>query len=462
MRTTSPGSRKGIGRSNVPVRCLTESLLGSRFVTSALAYTYDAKNRLTKVQIGASGSTPSTTDFVTYKINAMGQRVQKIGAGLYAPSTTVAIDATTGNSPLSRSIAFNARFTYDERGRLIGEHASDGKLIAETIWFNDLPIATLRPKGSNAGTPLGITGTTTGNPTNGATATNANNVGNNTTTNRVNVEIFYIHSDHLGTPRVVTRSTIATGANAPASTTANSPGSINKATWRRESDPFGTLLGNSAPNENPQLITGTATQVQAATFIYDEMFPGQHRDRESGKFYNYFRDYDAATGRYIESDPIGLKGGMNTYTYVSSNPMALFDPKGLYAIEQRCASCTDTRLADIKRRIDQMCNSIDKRIGDVNLRNCLKERCRSGSVVIRCDACPYRGYYDCPPNRNIGEIQLCINQPPGPEGYGGTVLHEWAHSCNWTHGDGAGVPHDSGRDEIPRCNPSRPIGTTPN
>jgi RHS repeat-associated protein len=249
-RTTLLGSRKGIGRSRWPVRCLSESLLGSRFA-------------------------------------------------------------------------------YDEQGRLIGEYANDGKLISETIWFNDLPIATLRPKGSNAGTPLGISGTTTGNPANGATATNANNVGTNTTTNRVNVEIFYIHPDHLGTARVVTRSTVATGTNAPSSATSTSPGAINKAAWRRESDPFGTLLGNSAPNENPQIITGTATQIQAATFIYDEMFPGQHRDRESGKFYNWNRDYDSTVGRYSTSDPIGVRGGLSTFNYVRAQPLHFIDPLGL-------------------------------------------------------------------------------------------------------------------------------------
>jgi RHS repeat-associated protein len=318
--------------------------------TSALTNTYDAKNRLTKTQIGATA-----TDTVTYKINAMGQRVQKVGAGLYAPSTTVAIDATTGNSPLSRSIAFNARFTYDESGRLIGEYAPDGKLIAETIWFNDLPIATLRPKGSNAGTPLGIAGTTAGNPTNGATATNANNIGNNTIANKVNVEIFYIHPDHLGTPRVVTRSTIATGANAPSSATANSPGSINKATWRRESDPFGTLLGNSAPNENPQIITGTATQVQAATFIYDEMFPGQHRDRESGKFQNGYRDYDSKIGRYLTSDPIGLKAGLSTFSYVSNSPLQGIDPDGLIRIDSSC-SANAAALLDAEKKIKAKLN----------------------------------------------------------------------------------------------------------
>jgi RHS repeat-associated protein len=289
--------------------------------TQALAYTYDAKNRLGKAQIGANA-----TDAVTYKINAMGQRVQKVGSGLYAPSTTATIDAATGNSPLARSLNFNARYVYDESGRLIGEYAPDGKLIAETVWFNDLPIATLRPKGANVGTPLGIAGTTTGNPANGATAANA---GNNTTTNRVNVEVFYVHADHLGTPRVVTRSTVATGANAPASTNSTSPGSINKAVWRWDSDPFGTSLGNSQPTENPQIISGTATVVQAGSFRQNLRFPGQLADGESSKYYNYFRDYDPAIGRYSTSDPIGLKAGMSTFGYVKQRPVSLRDKYGL-------------------------------------------------------------------------------------------------------------------------------------
>jgi len=68
---------------------------------------------------------------------------------------------------------------------------------------------------------------------------------------------------------------------------------------------------------------------------------GQYYDAESGKHYNYFRDYDASIGRYLESDPIGLKGGSNTYAYVASRPLSRFDPLGLYDSRMRGSQGND-------------------------------------------------------------------------------------------------------------------------
>src|SRR6476660_7104322 len=102
--------------------------------------------------------------------------------------------------------------------------------------------------------------------------------------------LFYIWSDNLGTPRQI-------------SDTSN----VSRWEWAN-SDPF----GNNAPNENP---------ASAGVFAYNLRFPGQYFDAETGKHYNYFRDYDPAIGRYAQSDPIGLYGGRNTYAYVENAPL---------------------------------------------------------------------------------------------------------------------------------------------
>lgn len=110
--------------------------------------------------------------------------------------------------------------------------------------------------------------------------------------------ITYIYADHLNTPR----------------SAANASG---QPVWSWHSSSFGM----TAPNEDVD-ADGYGT-------IINLRFPGQYFDAETGNHYNYFRTYDPRTGRYLESDPIGLDGGLNTYAYVDGNPLRWKDPTGL-------------------------------------------------------------------------------------------------------------------------------------
>jgi RHS repeat-associated protein len=110
-----------------------------------------------------------------------------------------------------------------------------------------------------------------------------------------NATIHYVYTDHLGTPRVLT-------------TTSGTP----IWAWPWLQNPFG---------EKPASGAGGYT--------FNLRYPGQYYDQETGLNYNGRRDYESGTGRYVESDPIGLAGGINPYAYVQNRPLSMFDFYGL-------------------------------------------------------------------------------------------------------------------------------------
>ncbi|MGY0194099.1 RHS repeat-associated core domain-containing protein [Leptothrix sp. BB-4] len=265
----------------------TEFLVSAtRFVNQVSA----TSNRLTSVQrVNSTGSL--VTDVPTYDNagNTIGNG--SAGSGVYSDrgrlSQANIPTGTTTTTPVNywyngleqrvRKSGATAvvttgavHYAYDEDGHILGEYDTSGIPIYEVVWLGDQPVAVVKQTRTGSGATLNVA-----------------------------TRIDYVYADHLNTPRIVVRS------------------SDHAIVWRWDSfESFGV----TPVNENPNAL---------GVYSFNLRFPGQVYDRETTGFYNHHRDYAAWIGRYMQSDPIGLAGGINTYEYVGGNPVSSIDPTGL-------------------------------------------------------------------------------------------------------------------------------------
>ncbi len=247
-------------------------------------FTYDANgNRLT---VGGSASS-------TFTISPTSNRVTAISGALSKGYTYDAAGNPGTYSPIS--------LTYNDRGRLSAVQTTSN---TETIVYNALGQMIMVSGGSpgtvlyaydEAGHLLGEYSST------GALVQETVWLGDiPVATLRPHsgggIDTYYVHTDHLNTPHQITRP------------------SDNAQMWAW----FPATFGDVSPS---------------GSLAYDLRFPGQIYDGQGGLLQNWNRDYDPAVGRYVESDPIGLDGGINTYAYASSNPIGRIDPSGTFSID---------------------------------------------------------------------------------------------------------------------------------
>ncbi len=274
-------------------------------------YDYDALNRLTNTKDGPTGTViehydydatgnrtglTNTSDIASYTYPSDSHRLSGTGvvARTYDPSgNTLSIGGTT------------KEFTYNGANRMTQVKANG--VVAMNYFYNGRGEQVRKSLGtSNTYVIYDEVGRWLGDYDKNSTATqqaiwlDGLPIGSLSGSGAVQA-LHYLEPDHLGTPRAAIDVT------------------HNTAVWTW--DIKGEAFGNTVPNENPD---GDATQ-----FKLDMRFPGQLYDVASGLNQNWHRDYDPDTGRYIESDPIGLNGGISTYAYVSNTPLSAVDPRGL-------------------------------------------------------------------------------------------------------------------------------------
>jgi RHS repeat-associated protein len=272
-------------------------LISATLGSTAIQYSYDATgNRTAKVISGTSypNTISSTSNKLTQTQDVGGTaavvhdaagNITSDGTNTYTYSDRGRL-ATMTNAGGTVTYSYNALelrvsktgptalvpngaayYVYDEEGNLLGEYDANGVPIYETIYLGS-PVGVVKQTGTVAASDIAIS-------------------------------LYNVSVDQLGAPRIITRQ------------------SDEAVAWRWDS---AEAFGATAPDQNPATL---------GIFSFNQRLPGQVFDPESGLFQNWNREYNPRIGRYMQSDPIGLAGGINTFAYVFNSPTDLIDPTGL-------------------------------------------------------------------------------------------------------------------------------------
>jgi len=302
-----------VAGNHAPAVALTSPANGTLFTApgpiTLTANAADADGNLARVDfysgdtlIGTAVALPYT---ITWSDNAPGphsltaQAVDSQGAAVRSAPVAIVVNAVPMASLTSPSQ--NAVFTAPASVPITADVSdNDGTISSVEFYFGTTLIAT------RTAPPYAIVWTAVPQGAYSLTAKAIDNSGGIISSTAIAVtvksaeaKLYFIHVDHLNTPRLVADEQ-------------------QRTVWRwDQQEPF----GGSVPDENP---------VGLGLFEFPGRFPGQYFDAETNLHYNYYRDYNPTLGNYLQSDPIGLRGGgLNTYTYANGNPLALIDPKGL-------------------------------------------------------------------------------------------------------------------------------------
>jgi RHS repeat-associated protein len=274
--------------------------------TPTETYGYDALYRLTGVK-AASG-----TSIEAYTYNKTGDRLTKVAPGLltgtytYAPDThhLMGVGTTTrqvdARGDTTADVLASGTYGYGYNGRNRLTVVQNNGVTVGSYVLNALGQRVQKTAGSVAtrfdyDEASRLLSESTGTGTRDYVWMDNLPVGIVDGTGTAAV-VNFVHADGLGSPRAVTSSTGAVLWQ-----------------WAYASNPFGENVPASSVG-----------------YTLNLRYPGQYFDAESGLNYNVNRDYEAATGRYAQSDPIGLAGGDSAYGYVQGNPLLLADWLGLW------------------------------------------------------------------------------------------------------------------------------------